>query len=268
MINPSILPIWRMGYQQAIYGLWLSLKSCIFAGLLFSVLILSHYVPTAVIARYDFILLSAFIIQAIMLITGLETKQEFKAILLFHVLGFTLEAFKVSPPIASWSYPESAHSKIWGVPLYAGFMYAAVASCVVQAIRYFKVTLHHYPSHSFCLIISFLIYINFFTHHYWFDLRWGLAALVLAMYYQTYVFFILSHNTYKIHLVTLFILFGLLIWLAENIATYYQAWVYPNQISGWVWVSMQKISAWSLLFILTFTLVMALLNIQNQLEKH
>lgn len=83
--------------------------------------------------RYDFILVCALGIQAIMLMFRLENWQEFRMICLFHVLGFLLEVFKTHPSIGSWSYPENGISKVFGVPLYSGFMYAAVASYMCQS---------------------------------------------------------------------------------------------------------------------------------------
>jgi uncharacterized membrane protein YoaT (DUF817 family) len=56
----------------------------------------------------------------------LETIDELKVICLFHIIGLILELYKVH--MGSWSYPEEGWSKIQGVPLYSGFMYASVAS--------------------------------------------------------------------------------------------------------------------------------------------
>ena len=58
-------------------------------------------------------------------------------ITLFHLVGFALEWFKTSSDIQSWSYPDEAYTKIGGVPLFAGFMYAAVGSYIIQAWRLF-----------------------------------------------------------------------------------------------------------------------------------
>ncbi len=58
----------------------------------------------------------------------LETLDELKAICLFHLIGFVLEVFKTSAGIRSWVYPDFAYSKVLGVPLFSGFMYAAVGS--------------------------------------------------------------------------------------------------------------------------------------------
>ena len=45
------------------------------------------------------------------------------------------------------------------------------------------------------------------------------------------------------------------IWLAENIATWAGAWIYPSQQNGWELVSIQKLVAWFLLMIISVVLV-------------
>jgi len=55
--------------------------------------------------------------------------------------------------------------------------------------------------------------------------------------------------------------FGLVatfIWIAENIATFSKAWVYPGQTLEWTLVSTQKLGAWYLLMIISFVLVAAI----------
>ena len=56
---------------------------------------------------------------------GLETKKEVGVICFFHLLGVSMEIFKVSH--GAWTYPDDGFSKVMGVPLYSGFMYASVA---------------------------------------------------------------------------------------------------------------------------------------------
>ena len=101
-----------------------------------------------------------------MVAARLETWDELKAISLFHVLGFTLEVFKTSASIASWSYPDFAYTKLFGVPLFSGFMYASVGSYVIQAWRLFDLKIKHHPPYWMATTVAVLIYANFFTHHY------------------------------------------------------------------------------------------------------
>src|SRR5689334_9442888 len=103
-------------------------RACIFAGLFFFSVMIVPKSGLFGIPRYDALLLIALVIQAWLLWTKRETWDEAKAICLFHALGFALEAFKTSSGIKSWSYPDFAYTKIFGVPLFSGFMYAAVGS--------------------------------------------------------------------------------------------------------------------------------------------
>src|SRR4029077_3290693 len=107
----------------------------IFAGSFFLLLFLSNHLPLFGLYRYDFLFVAALLIQAVLYFTGIETKDEVKTIFLFHIIGFALEVFKTNPAIGSWSYPEPGLFKIMNVPLYSGFMYAAVGSYISQAWR-------------------------------------------------------------------------------------------------------------------------------------
>jgi hypothetical protein len=48
---------------------------------------------------------------------------------------------------------------------------------------------------------------------------------------------------------------ALFIWIAENIATWSGAWLYPNQVDGWHMVSPDKLVSWFLLMIISVVLV-------------
>jgi uncharacterized membrane protein YoaT (DUF817 family) len=101
-------------------------RACLFAGLFFAAIFIVPRDGLLGIARYDVLLIIAIAIQAWMVWTKLETVDELKAITLFHILGFALEVFKTSSGIKSWVYPDFAYTKLFGVPLFSGFMYAAV----------------------------------------------------------------------------------------------------------------------------------------------
>jgi uncharacterized membrane protein YoaT (DUF817 family) len=45
------------------------------------------------------------------------------------------------------------------------------------------------------------------------------------------------------------------VWVAENVSTYLGAWSYPGQLGGWEVVSLNKISSWCLLVIVSFVIV-------------
>lgn len=239
-------------------------QACIFAGSFFVLLAASKYLPLFGMSRYDFLLLAAILLQFVLLASKLETRDELKTICVFHVLGLGLEIFKTHPAIGSWSYPEFAYSKIFGVPLYAGFMHAAVASYVVQSWRLLDLKLQHYPRYSSSLPIAALIYLNFFTHHFIGDFRWWLCLALLFVFRKTRVCFKPGKREYKMPLLCSFLLIGFFIWIAENISTFFGAWVYPNQSSVWQHVHIGKISSWALLVVITIIIVADLKHIKQK----
>ena len=132
-------------------------RAAIFAGSFFLLLYISNHIPLFGLTRYDFLFLAAIAIQAILYFTKLETKDEVKVIFLFHIIGLVLEIFKTSPMIGSWSYPEDGFLKIATVPLYSGFMYAAVGSYISQAWKIFKLELTNYRYYLLSVLLCFLI---------------------------------------------------------------------------------------------------------------
>jgi uncharacterized membrane protein YoaT (DUF817 family) len=218
------------------------------------------------VPRYDVLLLAAVGIQAWMVWAKLETWDELKAVCLFHMVGFALEAFKVSGSIQSWSYPDFAYTKVLGVPLFSGFMYAAVGSYIVQAWRLFDLRIRHHPPYWMAVLIALMIYANFFTHHYIGDYRWYLAAAALGLYARTTVVFRPLDRDRQMPLLLAFVLIGFFIWLAENISTFWGIWRYPNQLGAWSVVHVSKWSSWSLLVVMTFTIVAHLKHIKARIH--
>ena len=187
--------------------------------------------------------------------TKLETMDELKAICLFHMVGFALEAFKTSSGIKAWSYPDFAYTKLFGVPLFSGFMYAAVGSYIIQAWRLFDLRIRHHPPYWMATIIAVTIYANFFTHHFIGDYRWYIAMCSLGLYARAVVIYRPLDRDRTMPLLLAFVLIGFFIWLAENISTFFGIWRYPNQLGAWSAVHLGKWSSWSLLVIMTFTIV-------------
>src|SRR5690606_41825583 len=165
-------------------------------------------------------------------------------ICLFHVIGLGLELYKVH--MGSWSYPEEAYSRVGGVPLYSGFMYASVASYICQAWRRLNLNIVHWPKSVYAVFISAAIYLNFFTHHFVWDFRWVLTALLFIIFLRTVVYFEVGERTYRMPMFVSFILIGFFIWIAENISTFLRAWQYPDQQATWPIVHHGKISSWLL----------------------
>jgi uncharacterized membrane protein YoaT (DUF817 family) len=241
-------------------------RACLFAGMFFGAVFLMPRSGILGVPRYDALLIFAVAVQLCMVWAKLESTDELKAICLFHLIGFGLEVFKTSAGIKSWSYPDFAYSKIFGVPLFSGFMYAAVGSYIIQAWRVFDLRIRHHPPYWMATLIALAIYANFFTHHYIGDLRWYLAACTLGLYARTTVIFRPFDRDRSMPLLLSFVLIGFFIWLAENIATFFGVWSYPNQLGAWAIVHVAKWSSWSLLVIMTFTIVAGLKHFRESIH--
>ncbi|MEO1749164.1 MAG: DUF817 domain-containing protein [Pseudomonadota bacterium] len=229
--------------------------ACIFGGLLLGLMIATriYWPDTMPIHRYDFLFLAAISIQAALLLLKLETWDEAKVILAFHIVGTVMELFKTS--VGSWTYPEEAIFRLGGVPLFSGFMYAAVGSYIARITRIFDMRYTGFPPMLAATLLATAIYVNFFSHHFIIDIRYALFALTGIIFWRTWVHYRVFRWRLKMPLLIGFSLVTLFIWIAENIATWSNAWLYPNQTSGWVPVSSSKLGAWFLLMIISFVLV-------------
>ena len=237
----------RFGVKQA----W----ACLFGALMLALLLGTHrwYPRGAWLARYDFLVAASVLIQVAMLATGLETREEAKVILLFHLAGTGVEVFKTA--VGSWQYPEPNLLRIGGVPLFTGFMYASVGSYIARAWRAFDFRFTRHPPLPALMALAFAVYVNFFTHHFWWDIRVLLFAASAVLFGRTWI----HYRIWRAHrrmpaliglgLVTLFV------WFAENIGTYSRAWAYPNQAREWVPVGPGKFGSWYLMILLSYALV-------------
>jgi uncharacterized membrane protein YoaT (DUF817 family) len=246
---------WRLWlYEFLLFGFkqgW----ACLFGGLLLALLLGTHlfYPDSAPLHRYDFLTLAALLIQAGMLAFRLETWREARVILIFHIVGTVMELFKTQA--GSWTYPEASVLHIGAVPLFSGFMYAAVGSYIARVWRIFDFRFTSYPPAWMTWALAAAIYANFFTHHFIIDIRWGLFAATAAIFWRTRVHF----RNWRVHrwmpLLVGFGLVALFIWFAENIATFANAWNYPGQEKAWQMVSLAKYGSWYLLMLISFVLV-------------
>jgi len=250
-------PGWRTWlYEFLLFGFkqgW----ACLFGGLLLALLLTTHlfYPAGAPLARYDFLVLAAVAIQVGMLLLRLETLEEAKVILAFHVVGTVMELFKTAH--GSWEYPEASVLRIGQVPLFSGFMYAAVGSYIAQVWRIFDFRFSHYPARTTTWLLAALIYVNFFAHHWLPDMRYVLFVALFVAFARTRVWFRVWREDRWMPLLLGWFLVALFIWLAENISTFSHAWVYPDQRSGWALVHPGKLDAWYLLMYISFVLVAA-----------
>lgn len=243
-------------YEFALFGFkqgW----ACLFGGLMLALLLATFllYPADAALPRYDFLTLAALGIQLAMLGFRLETWEEAKVILAFHVVGTVMEVFKTAA--GSWVYPEEAYLRIAGVPLFSGFMYAAVGSYIARVWRIFDFRFEPYPPRWATWVLAVAIYANFFTHHYLPDIRWLLFGGIALLFWRTRIYFTVWREPRWMPLLVGWLLVALFIWLAENIATFARAWSYPGQEDGWEPVSFAKLGSWYLLMYISFVLVAA-----------
>jgi uncharacterized membrane protein YoaT (DUF817 family) len=229
--------------------------ACLFAALMLALLVATHFLyPRGTwLARYDFLVVAALAIQAAMLAFKLETWEEAKVILLFHAIGTAMEVFKTA--VGSWAYPEPSLLRLGGVPLFTGFMYAAVGSYIARCWRLLDFRFTRHPPLWAMGLLAAGIYVNFFSHHYVPDARVGLFALTALLLGRCWVHFKVWRVHRRMPLLLGFGLVALFIWLAENIGTFTAAWVYPHQRQAWELVSLGKLGAWFLLMIISYVLV-------------
>lgn len=111
------------------------------------------------------------------------------------------------------------------------------------------------------------IYLNFFTHHYWYDVRWWLTLALLVVFRRTSVSFTVDGVRYRMPLLLSFLLIAFFIWIAENISTFLGAWKYPDQLHSWRWVHLGKLSSWFLLVIISIVIVAQLKLTKERLKE-
>jgi uncharacterized membrane protein YoaT (DUF817 family) len=228
--------------------------ACLFGGLMLAmILATTFWWPDGALPRYDVFFLAALLIQLAMLVFRLETLEEAKVILIFHIVGTGMELFKTAA--GSWIYPEDAFFRIGGVPLFSGFMYACVGSYMARIQRIFDITFTRYPPVWLTVLLAIAIYVNFFSHHYIFDFRWLLFAGVLALYLPSFMHYRVFRFRHSMPMLLAFLLVALFIWIAENIGTWSRAWIYPDQRDGWSMVSLGKLGSWYLLMLISVVLV-------------
>lgn len=232
-------------------------KASIFGGVMLGALILTHFVELPGLHRYDYLFLIAVAFQIILVATKMESRREVMIIFGFHIIATVMELFKTSDSIGSWSYPEPAVIQLLTVPLFAGFMYSAVGSYIARSWRLFSLRFTNYPNMIYTYILATAIYINFFTHHFIFDLRYIIFVAVAVLYFKTTIHFTVIKER-KMPMLVGFGLVTFFIWLAENIGTYVNVWLYPHQKLAWELVSFQKFGAWFLLMIISFIFVSVL----------
>lgn len=251
----------RRAYEFLLFGLkeaW----ACLFGGTMLALLVGTHlfYPAHAPLARYDFLVLAALAVQALLLGLKLEHWAEARVIFIFHVVGTVMELFKTAH--GSWIYPEASVLRLGQVPLFSGFMYACVGSYIARATRILDLRISHYPPSWSLWLLTILAYANFFTHHYAPDIRWGLFAMSAVMFWRSKFWIKPDRKWRTLPVLPGFVLTAVFIWIAENLGTFAGAWTYPSQHRHWQLVSFEKVGSWYLLMLLSFVLVTLVHRIQ------
>lgn len=233
--------------------------ACLFGFLMLGGLIVTDrfWPDDAALARYDLLFLYALSIQIGFLLLRLETLTEAKVILLFHLTGTAMELFKVNA--GSWAYPEDAVLKVYGVPLFSGFMYAAVGSYMARVIRIFDMKFAPYPPFWTTVALAVAIYVNFFAHHYLPDGRYVLMAATVVLFARTRVWFTINRTRRWMPLPLAAFLSSFFLWVAENVGTNTNTWLYKGQ-STMDLVHLSKMGSWYLLLYVSFATVTLVLR--------
>ena len=229
--------------------------ACLFGGAMVGLLIATSlwYPRGAPLSRYDFLFLAALAIQIAMLAFRLETLEEAKVILIFHTVGTLMELFKTA--VGSWIYPEAAFLRIGGVPLFSGFMYASVGSYIARSWRLFDFRFVRHPPLWALFAVSVGIYVNFYSHHYFVDIRLVLFAALALLCGRTWLYYKVHYRYRRMPLLLGLFLVAVFIWIAENFGTLTRTWIYPSQITGLAMVPLGKLNSWFLLMTISYVMV-------------
>jgi len=226
--------------------------ACAFGALLLAAMTVAHLaVPGS--SRNDVLTVTAALLQVGMLAFGLETVRELRVVLLFHVVGTAMEVFKVH--MGSWTYGSGGVLVIAGVPLLSGFMYGAVGSYMVRVHRLFDLRFDRYPAQWVLAVVAGAVYANFFAHHFVRDARYVLLVVVALLFARTTLHARVHRSELRMPVLVAMGLVALVIWSAENVATWAGAWSYPAQEAAWHPVAPTKIVAWLLLMVISVALV-------------
>ena len=249
-------------------GLALNFGTKAASAALFGLLLLIAFAVTAPMGsqeyygffRYDYLLFYALSIQVCLIYLKLESWAEAKVIALFHIMAMGMEIFLTHPAIASWQYPQPAVFKLLTVPLFAGFMYSAVGSFFARSLRLYRVSFENLPRFANMLCLAVLSYLNFMTKFFIPDYRLVLFAWSIIIFWKTKLYFQLSDSRFKVPMLPILLLLAFLIWIAENISTFYKIWLYPSQVDAWHMVGWGKLGSWYLLLLLSLVLVLKILG--------
>jgi uncharacterized membrane protein YoaT (DUF817 family) len=242
--------------------------AALFGGLMLGGIVLVTYVHLPWLSNYDWLFLFAVAVQLFMLVTKLEKPHEVVTICTFHLVGLGMELFKTSSSVGSWSYPGNAFFMVGHVPLFSGFMYAAVGSYIARAWRVLNLSFSNYPPRKFTAALALAIYGNFFLDHYGYDARYLLFVILIVLFAKVRVSYSVAQKVRHMPLLLGFTLIALFIWLGENIGTFTRTWLYPSQLQRWHVVGITKLGSWLLLMVISFIMVDMLYYVRAKQIAH
>ncbi len=242
------LPRWAAEIAVLVFK---QLSACLFGASILALLIATSLVwqPDWAIARYDFLVVAAIGVQGIFIVCRLETLDEAKVILFFHITGMIMEIFKVSA--GSWSYPEPGVLKVADVPLFTGFMYASVGSYFSRSMRLFQARFERYPTEWMTWALAAAIYVNFYSHHFIWDARCVLMIATLVLFGRTLIAGRNADFSFRVPMVGLILFATFLLFIAENVGTHTGTWTYGQGTK----VALAKAGSWYLLLYVAFVQV-------------
>ena len=230
--------------------------ACLFGGLMLVLLLGTHllYPDDAPLARYDFLVIGAVAIQAAMLLLKLESWDEARVILVFHVVGTIMELFKTAAGIVDLSRAQPAADR-------RGAAVLGLHVCGGGQLHRAHLAHLRHPLHGLSAAVDHLaagggdlcelLRPSLGDGHALGPVRGDGAAVPGAGGS-------ISRRTGRgagCRCCSGFFLVALFIWFAENLGTFSRAWIYPDQADGWAPVSMAKMGSWYLLMIISFVLV-------------
>ena len=68
---------------------------------------------------------------------------------------------------------------------------------------------------------------------------------------------------FQMPMLPILLVLAFIIWIAENISTFYKIWLYPSQVDAWHMVGWGKLGSWYLLLLLSLVLVLKILGNRN-----
>ena len=95
------------------------------------------------------------------------------------------------------------------------------------------------------------------------DVRNVLFAWSVVIFWKTKIRFQLQQQQFQLPMLPVLLILAFIIWIAENISTFYKIWLYPSQVDAWHMVGWGKLGSWYLLLLLSLVLVLKILGIRS-----